>query len=541
MPRHFLLAVLVALGLMSGAQAGVIPDRLAKAVQDRVDAGTYPVMVIGMIDGDKTEVRAFGLLPDGKAPDGDTVFEIGSLTKTFTATLLADAVTRGEVSLDDPVAKLLPDFTIPSRGSKQITLGDIADQHSGLPRMPDNFHPADPGNPYADYDAAKMKAFLATYALPRNPGAAYEYSNLGFGLLGQALAASAHSDYATLLRRRILEPLKMNSTGIAFTAAMCAHLAPGHDETGKPAEQWDLGAFAGAGAIRSTVNDLMRYLRANMGVDKTKLSAAMQLAHLPRADMSPGQRVGLAWMTFTSAVGPITWHSGATGGYASNLGFTADGRRGIVILTNAAVNLEDIGLAAFDPNAPLTPAHKAIPATAAQLAPYAGTYKVAEGLLLHIFPVGDQLYGQATGQVGFALYNFAPDEFFSRVGGISVSFTRDAKGVVTGLVLHQNGDRIAPRLPDAPAVTLDAATLASYVGKYPLAPNAVFDVMLKDGQLLVQMTGQPRVAIFASARDKFFYRVAEAQIDFERDAAGAVVALTLHQNGRDMRAPRLKE
>jgi CubicO group peptidase (beta-lactamase class C family) len=140
------------------------------------------------VDGDKNEVLAFGQLDNGKAPDGDTVYEIGSMTKTFTATLLAKAVVAGRVTLDTPVAQLLPDFKVPSRGGKQITLGAIATQHSGLPRLPSNLLRNDPSNPYADYDAVKLKAFLAGYELPRDPGAAYEYSNLGFGLLGYALA-----------------------------------------------------------------------------------------------------------------------------------------------------------------------------------------------------------------------------------------------------------------------------------------------------------------------------------------------------------------
>src|SRR5262249_37342179 len=150
-----------------------------KAAQERIAAGTNQTLVFGLVDGDKSEVVVFGKLDDGKAPDGETVYEIGSITKTITATLLARLMNSGRVTLDTPVAQLLPDFKIPSRNGKQITLGDLATQHSGLPRMPSNFQPSDWANPYADYDAAKLKAFLEGYALPRDPGAAYEYSNLG--------------------------------------------------------------------------------------------------------------------------------------------------------------------------------------------------------------------------------------------------------------------------------------------------------------------------------------------------------------------------
>jgi D-alanyl-D-alanine-carboxypeptidase/D-alanyl-D-alanine-endopeptidase len=154
----------------TSANAGPLPERVEKAAQERIAAGTYPTLVFGVVDGDKSEVVAFGKLYDGKAPDGETVYEIGSITKTFTATLLAQAVLSGRLMLDTPVAQLLADFKIPSGGDKEITLGDLATHHSGLPRMPSNFMPKDPANPYADYDAAKLKVFLAGYQLPRDPG-----------------------------------------------------------------------------------------------------------------------------------------------------------------------------------------------------------------------------------------------------------------------------------------------------------------------------------------------------------------------------------
>jgi serine-type D-Ala-D-Ala carboxypeptidase/endopeptidase len=158
------------------ANAGLLPERVEKAAQERIAAGTYQTLVFGVVDGDKSEVVVFGKLDNDKAPDGDTVYEIGSLTKTFTAAILAQAVLSGRVTLDTLVAQLLPDFKIPSRDSKEITLGDLGTQHSGLPLLPSNMLPKDLANPYADYDAAKLKAFLARYKLPRDPGAAARHS-----------------------------------------------------------------------------------------------------------------------------------------------------------------------------------------------------------------------------------------------------------------------------------------------------------------------------------------------------------------------------
>ena len=523
------------------ANAGLLSERVEKAAQERVAAGTYQTLIFGVVDGDKSEVVAFGKLDNGKAPDRDTVYEIGSITKTFTATLLAKAVLSGRVALDTAVAQLLPGFKIPSRGGKEITLGYLATQYSGLPRMPSNFLPKDPSNPYADYDAVKLKAFLAGYELPRDPGASYEYSNLGFGLLGYALAHLDRTTYDAMTDAEILKPLGMTMSGTVFTDAMRAHLAPGHDVTGNAANNWNLDALAGAGAIRSTANDMLRYLKANMGIDQSPLAAAMKLAQQPRSNVGRSMRVGLAWMTTDKG---IVWHNGMTGGYTSFLGFTADGRRGVIILSNTAVDADDLGFATLDAVAPLRPAYKAIVLPSASLDDYVGTYKLADKFLLQVFRMNDGLFARATGQGAFPIFPFAPNEFFAKVAGISMSFTRDPMGVVNGLVLHQNGDRAAPKLnaselpPELQEIALDAAALGDYVGKYRFN-FGILDVSLRSDHLEAQLTGQSAFPIFASAKDKFFYKMVDAHLDFERDAGGKVVAVVLHQNGHDMRAPRI--
>jgi CubicO group peptidase (beta-lactamase class C family) len=511
------------------ANAGLLPERVEKAAQERIAAGTYQTLVFGVVDGDKSEVVAFGKLDDGKAPDGDTVYELASVTKTFTGTLLAQAVLSGRVTFGTPVAQLLPDFKIPSRGGKDITLGDLATHYSGLPREASG-----------DYTAAKLKAFLAAYELPRDPGAAYEYCNLCFGLLGYALAQLEHTTYGTLADKEILNPLGMTMSGAVLTEAMRAHFAPGHDYTGKAASQ-DADALVGAGAIRSTANDMLRYLKANMGIDPSPLAPEMKLAQQPRRDMAKTMRVGLAWITTDKG---IVWHNGMNAGHRSFLGFTADGRRGVVILANTAVDADDLGFATLDADAPLAPEYKAIVLPSASLDDYVGTYKLADKFLLKVFRMNDELFAEATGQGGFHIFPSAPNEFFYKVVRASISFTRDPNGVVNGLVLHQNGDRPAPKLsaselpPELKEIALDAATVGDYVGKYRFN-FGILDVAFKSDHLEAQLTGQPAFPIFASAKDKFFLKVVDAQLDFERDAGGTVVAVVLHQNGRDMRAPRM--
>jgi D-alanyl-D-alanine-carboxypeptidase/D-alanyl-D-alanine-endopeptidase len=271
------------------------------------------------------------------------------------------------------------------------------------------------------------------------------------------------------------------------------------------------------------------------------LAEAMKFAQQTRRAINQAGHIGLAWITTDKG---IVWHNGGTGGYKSFLGFRAGMRRGVVILSNTAMDADDLGFAALDADAPLAPAYKAIVLSNEQLNEYVGAYKLGDKFLLKVFRQNGELFAQATGQSAVPIFPFAPNEFFAKVAGISISFKRDANGLVDGLVLHQNGDRTAPKLnaselpPEPKEIALDAAVLNDYAGKYQFS-FGMFDVMLMNGRLEAQLTGQPAAPIFASAKDKFFYKIVDAQLDFERDAEGKVVAVILRQNGRNMRAPRM--
>jgi hypothetical protein len=364
---------------------------------------------------------------------------------------------------------------------------------------------------------------------------------LGFGLLGYALAQSEHTTWSALTDERILKPLGMTMSATALSGAMRAHLAPGHDNMGNAVKNWDFDALAGAGAMRSTANDMLRYLKASMGIDRSPLTEAMKLAQQPRGEVNKTSRIGLAWMTSRTG---IIWHNGQTGGYRCFLGFTADRQHGVVILSNTAIDLDDLGFATLNPRVPLAPTYKAIVLPTASLDEYVGTYKLADKFLLKVFRVDDGLFVRATGQGPIPIFPSAPNEFFAKAVRASASFTRDPNGAVTGLILHQNGDRTAPKLsaseipPEPQEIAFDAVISGDYVGKYQ-SDFGVLDVTLKSDHLEAQTTGEGALPIFASGKDKFFYKVVDAQLDFERDADGKVIAAVLHQNGRDMRASRM--
>ena len=308
-------------------------------------------VVAGLANEEGRVVVGYGRLSadDPTQPDGDTVFEIASVTKVFTSTLLADLVSREELGLDTPVQSMLGDAArMPTRNGAEITLGHLATHNSGLPRLPDNLDPADESNPYADYDAERLYAFLSSHELRRDIGEAVEYSNVGYGLLGHALALREGTDYETLVTEEILEPLQMSDTVIELTPPLRERLAPGHDVRLRSAVNWDFTALAGAGALRSTVNDMLTFLEANMGLRESALRPAMDFAHAPQLpDPALGMDLGLGWIIAVEGSRRFVWHNGATGGYASFIGFDPQAGQGVVILSNSAVSVDNLAYRLF--------------------------------------------------------------------------------------------------------------------------------------------------------------------------------------------------
>lgn len=331
-----LLALSLFLGFAAaGCNAQTPPAADVQQTLDRY-VGTNDIgVVVGVIDHGRMRFYSGGSV-GGHPPSERTVFQIGSVTKTFTATLLALMVQDGEVALDDPIQKYLPPGSMaPEFDGHAITLLNLAEQNSGLPRLMD-IDLSNVVNPYASYTRARLYNFLSHYTLTRAPGAQYEYSNFGVTLLGDILARRAHMGYAALLRKRVLGPLGLAWTGVAPTPGMKALLAPGFTEKLQPAQPWDFGELGGAGALYSNAHDMLRYLQANMNAPAGLLGKALAFAQLPRTDAEPKgvMQIGLLWMTNPHS--GITWHNGQVGGYHAFIGFNEKARLGVVVLANTA-------------------------------------------------------------------------------------------------------------------------------------------------------------------------------------------------------------
>ncbi|HMJ63237.1 MAG TPA: serine hydrolase domain-containing protein [Bryobacteraceae bacterium] len=316
----------------SGLEAVLDKDLASAEKEGALGPATGAGMTVGVLKDGERRIFAYGT---GKP---DSIFEIGSITKTFTGLILAQMIQQGKVKLEEPVRDLLPPGTAAKPEGAEITLLDLVTQHSGLPRMPDNFQPTDAQNPYADYHAANLYAFVAKHGVAKPASAPFLYSNLGFGLLGQALANRARMKYPELLLNEVVEPLHLNETTITLTPEQRRRFIEGHDAKHNPAHAWDLDGLAGAGAIRSTASDMLKYLEANLHPDALH-ARAFAMSHELRADVSPTMRIGFAWLSNTDS--GSYWHNGATGGYSSYALFNPKGNYALVVLFNTSIGGPD--------------------------------------------------------------------------------------------------------------------------------------------------------------------------------------------------------
>lgn len=346
--RFARVACLLGLASLAGGQGHrsrtAVPsnEEIRQILSERIDREHQSLgMVVGVIDRDGPRVVAWGH-PDKNNPrqvDGDTIFEIGSLTKVFTALLLAEKGERGEVSLIDPVSKFLP-------VTSSITLEQLATNTSGLARNPGNLGPNNGESPFASYTRHMLLSAIPVRTEPH-----WEYSNFGYALLGQALAP----DYDRAIRQYVAGPLNMRDTRIALGPGGQAGLAIGHDALLHPVPQSDFGALAPAAGLRSTANDLLKLLAAFVGHTKSPLAPAMAAMLEVRVPTTQAGLVNaLGWQISTPDGLEILWKDGTTAGFSSFLGYNRRVGTGVVVLSNASTErgVNDIGMHLLDSASP---------------------------------------------------------------------------------------------------------------------------------------------------------------------------------------------
>ena len=387
-----------------------------------------PGIVVGMIADDPQErwVVGYGRLSatDDRVPDADTVFEIGSITKVFTGILLAQAVSNGEVKLDDPISMYLPEVvTAPEHEGKSITLLDLATHTSGLPR-----------DVYDLQTLEQMYTVLSGYRLAHEPGGSYGYSNFGMGLLGNLLVQRAgQADYEALLLERICRRLGMDSTRVQLTAEMQSRLAVPHTGSLAPTHLWDYPIMAGAGMIRSTANDLLTFLAANMGLTDTELQPALQLANTPQRPSVGRDTIGLGWQVAANT--GFHYHGGRTNGSYSYLAWDPERKFGVVVLANVQVDVDYV-VRLLIGRMPFT----LVQVDPQVLASYAGSYQLPDGKIVTFHVDGTRIFIQLPDEPEYEIFASSESHFFLPVSeleassALEIAFYRNDRGEVDRVV-----------------------------------------------------------------------------------------------------------
>ncbi|MDI4634640.1 beta-lactamase family protein [Pelomonas sp. V22] len=541
--RALLALALLALPALLGAAPLPLPDTEA-ALKHRLEARfagdrTGACVQAALIDKGqvlRTQVCA-GTRKD-PAPAQDAAFEIGSVSKTMTAYLVAGLIQRGQWSLDDPIARHLPGGTaVPRQGERQILVRDLVTHSSGLPALPPGMAMGDLSNPYASLSEAQLLASLAQVKLARPIGSQAEYSNYAMMLLSLAVARNLGGDYEAALREQLFKPLGMSTAYVS--KPLGAAPAAGHLPTGEATTAWTIATnLAGVGMVKASLADMERYARAQLGDGPAAPVALMRQTQQPLA-----HGFAMNWMRPEVQGRQLVMHEGATGGFSSLVLLEPATQRGVVLLADTMLadlgGLGPLGLSLLGLDMPPQQARLPAEAPAALRQALAGEYELA-GTSIKIWEEGGKLLAQSPGGKPSELRYDSRGDFYPL--GLSALLRPQApvEGRVERFAWHQMGGLLEARrvgLVDKPPSIKNPAW-RDWAGEFQLVPQFAIRIFEKDGQLMLQGTGQPAFAAEVTGKDRIEIRSVGAVIEFERDAAGHVVAAVLKQGGQVLRGAK---
>ena len=434
----------------AGSAAAVPSDsEIHRLIEERVQTIAGPEggmgIVVGVLDEKGPRVIAYGDTgaPDRRPLNGDTVCEIASVTKVFTALLLADMIRTRDFKLTDPVVKYLPKgTTLPERNGRSITLVDLATHTSGLPFMPDNL----PSFQDPSYSKADLYRFIAAQTLKQDIGTHWDYSNLDYWLLQEAIATRGRADFEQLLQKRVIAPLGLRSTTITLSPELQARVAIGHDAVMQPtrplASSPLFNLMPAAGSMLSTANDLLKVLSVAMGYEDSKLAPTMAKllqTRRPAGDLEQA----LGWMVMGEGDEQMVLHDGGSLGFGSSVAWLPQQRVGVVVLMNQAGNVGDISRHLLKPSLPLAQVtqarHTEITLDTATLDSYAGRYDLEDEGVTTIARDGGLLTIELPASWGLpklSLHAESQRDFFATELPLRVTFEADSNNRVTGMLVH---------------------------------------------------------------------------------------------------------
>jgi serine-type D-Ala-D-Ala carboxypeptidase/endopeptidase len=541
-----------------------LPVKVVESINARIENGSNQSIVVGIVDEDGERFYSFGKTNlTGDPVHEHTIYEIGSISKVFTAILLAHQAGEGKLDINDPAQKYLPSYVrVPKGATKEITLASLSDHTSGLPRMPSNFSPKDYMNPYADYTVDEMYEFVSGYSLTRDVGAEYEYSNLAQGLLGHILALNADTSYEALMVDIIARPLGMNETKVALDSNMTKNLAIGHSE-GEEVPNWDIHTLEGAGGIRSSAHDLLKFLAANIGLTPTTLKSSMDKTHQSRHFMAGRARVGLGWHIIKGKLGDIICHSGGTGGYRTFAGFVKESKKGVVVFTNSVVGVDDIGYRLLDPNAIINPTK---PTPAADFRKIVESFGVDSAIVFYenlktsrqdeldfsegvLNTIGYEYISKDL-PTSLAIFKLNIEEFPDRyntyesyaealllddktdlaVENYQKSLSIDPSNTKAILALEQLGVQWS-----APKVDISEVVMETYEGTYAFHKGLDIEITRKGKRLFGKASNGPVTELYPKSTNEFYTTAVKASLTFSSDGT----TLIFRQQGQELRGTKV--
>lgn len=514
--------------------------RLQDALQARFEGDrTGACVVAALIErGQVLRAKACAAPRADGGPGYGHVFEIGSVTKTMTAALVAGLVREGAWRLDDPIARHLPPGTeLPRQGERQILVRDLLTHSAGLPPLPPGFVPKDPADPYADLSERQLLASLAQVRLTRPIGSQFEYSNFGMMIVSAAVARSLGGDFEQGLVKLLFEPLKMDSAHTTRPRGQ-APRAQGHLASGQAARAWHAtDHLAGVGMVRASLEDMVRYALAQLGLAEDvppTLQADLLLTQQPLREHS-----AMNWMRLSYRGHELVTHEGGTGGFSSLVALEPAALRAVVLLSDAS--LADLGgmgdlaraMLGLDEQGPR--ARKPARPPAELLAAMPGQYSLG-GPGARLWLQGEQLMAQADGQAAFELGYDSQGDFYPRTFSALLTPVFE-QGRVDRALWRQGGGVLEVQRVKPLSEAVDGRW-QELVGEYQLTPQFSLRVFEQDGQVKVQGSGQPAISAQSAGVDRLEIKVVGAVLEFKRDAAGQVVAAVLKQNGQTLEGKR---
>ncbi len=478
-------------------------------------------IVVGIVDENGSSIVSYGKMDNGtdQEVNGDTLFGIRSMTSTFTGLLLQDMVERGEMKLDDPVAKYLPESVkMPARNGKEITLRHLVNETSGIGLAISNLDPKRADNPFADYTVEKMYAFLSGHELARDPGVKYEHGGVQMGLLGQAIALKARTNYDSLVVDRICRPLKMDSTRFTLTPELKSRLATGHNQFGEALPSLDFGVMMPAAGLHSTANDLLKYVSANLGLMPSSLTPLMEKI--------------VAYFPYASQGGGIVNFAGGRFGYRSHAVFDKMRRRGVVVLSSSdAFDGWPIGNFLLESEWQSDRRPKEAKISSEVYGSYVGQYQRSPDFALRMFMMRQFLHNAPKAAI------YIPAGFYLAALVVllwqAASFRK--RLLILGCAVLVSG-----------LLALLLAMVSSHVVQSGIG------IRREGGRLFAQATGVrlwpvdvllPPVAgeLLPESETRFFERLKGIPMTFSRDVRGKVTCLTVHIPGVEFSLTKISD